>query len=112
MTRPLPRSPRISRLSLDHLVGAGEERSRQRQAERSSRLQVDDQLEIALCLNRKVPGLLALEDPVDVARSPPVLLEGSRPVGHEPAVRGVVAVGIHGGEPKSRGERNDYVAMK
>src|SRR5205809_3475308 len=48
--------------SFDHLVGAGEQRWRNFEAERPGRLQVDDELEFGGLQDREVCGLGALED--------------------------------------------------
>jgi len=51
------------RPSLDHLVGAADERQRDRQPERSRGLEIDDQLNFCGLLDRKIDGPLALENP-------------------------------------------------
>src|SRR5215471_3333643 len=48
--------------SLDHLVGAGEDRWRHRQAERLCGFQVDDKLECGRLLDRQIGRLGSLED--------------------------------------------------
>src|SRR5262249_43467655 len=53
--------------SFDHLVGAGQQRRRHLQPERLGRLEVDDKLELARVLHRKIGGLPTLEDAIDIA---------------------------------------------
>jgi len=52
--------------SLDHLVGGSEQSWCHRETERSRCLEINDQLELARLLDRKVGGLLALEDAIDI----------------------------------------------
>ena len=47
----------------DHLVGAGEQRGRQREAERRCCLEIDDKRELGGLLDQQVGGLLALKNP-------------------------------------------------
>ena len=53
--------------SLDHLVGAREQRWRHVEAERLGGFQVDDHFDLRRLLYGKVTGLLAPEDAIDVA---------------------------------------------
>src|SRR5262249_3303587 len=53
-------------ISLDHLVGAGEERRWHSNAKRIGGFHIDDQLETSWLLDRQIGGLGAFEDFVDV----------------------------------------------
>ena len=69
----------------DHLVGAGEQRWRHREAERLGSLEIDHQLVLGRRLHRQVGRLLALEDAIDIAGGAPVLVEQIGPVGDQAA---------------------------
>src|SRR5262245_11607186 len=67
---PLPDLSRCSKRArkklLDDLIGAGEQRGRRVEAERSGGLEVDDQFELGRLHHWKIGGLLALENPTDI----------------------------------------------
>src|SRR6516164_8640844 len=69
--------------SLDYLVGAGEQRVRDGEAERPGRRHVDHQIVLGRCLHRQVARLLALEDTVDVAGRAPILVDRVRGIGDQ-----------------------------
>src|SRR5215208_2413229 len=60
-----PQSPPA--VSLDHLVGTGEERGRDREAECTCSLEVQDQLKLCRLSYRQVGGLHPVQDLVNIA---------------------------------------------
>src|SRR5262249_21607979 len=65
----LPRRPAagIRAFSFDHLVGAGEQCWRYVESKSIRCLEIYDELNFGRVLHRQVGGLLALEDPIDIA---------------------------------------------
>jgi hypothetical protein len=97
--------------SFNHFVGAGEERGRHAEAKRFRCLEIDRQLVLGRRLHRKVRRLLALEDAIDVAGCPPVLVDVIRPLGDQAAAGDVVAVGVDRGQPVTSRQRDDQIAV-
>src|SRR5215470_12935426 len=88
---------RVQRLGLlDQLVGAREQRRRDRQPERLGDLDVNDQLELSRLLDGEVGGLGTLEDLVHDGGSPPEEEGGVRPVRHQAPRIWELTQGVHG----------------
>ena len=69
----------------DHFVGAADHRLWHGNAERLGGLEVDDQLIPGRRLDRKVGGLLAFEDAIDVFGRAPERIHQITPIGHQAA---------------------------
>src|SRR6516164_7894511 len=91
--------------SLDHLIGAGEDRWRDRQTQRVRRFQVDDQLEFGRLLDRQVGGLLALENAAGVFAGYSGHRGESRTVADQTAGSGKLADKVDRGDTMSRRHR-------
>src|SRR5260370_42163962 len=80
------RTPEIARpFSLDHLVGAGDERCRHLDAERFRGLQIDDQLELRWLIVGYIARAGASQDLCNLAGDVAVGFENVERIGHEPA---------------------------
>jgi hypothetical protein len=71
----------VARGLFNNLVRAGKQRLRHGEPERLRVFEIDDQLILRRCLNRKLRRLLALEDAINVARCPAVLIINNPPIG-------------------------------
>src|SRR6478752_1559790 len=70
---------------LDHLIGTGNQRWWDGEAERLRSLQIDHQLKLGGLLNRKVSGFGTLQNFVGIQGAAPEQLGQTRAVGHEAA---------------------------
>src|SRR5215469_1294799 len=96
---------------LDHVVGAGEQRWRDRETEGLCCLAIDYKLVLGRCLHRQVGRLLTLEDSVDIAGRASVEIDKVRPVGHQAAGVHKEAIGKNGRQFVLRREADDQIAL-
>src|SRR5262249_28415731 len=80
-------------------------------SERLRGLQVDGQLVLGRGLHRKVGGLFAFEDTIDIAGRAAILVEEIRPVGYQPASGDEEAFEVDRRQFVTRRQRDDQIAM-
>src|SRR5262249_31775972 len=76
----------------DHLVGAAEQRERERDAERLRSLEVDDQLHLCCLLDRQISRLFAFENSSGVNADLTIVIRLTGSVAQQAAGRGERAI--------------------
>src|SRR5215471_779497 len=93
--------------SLDHLVGADEQRGRNGKTQRPRSLEVDDKLEFSWLLNWQVGGLLAFENPADINADLTERVDAACVITHQAAGHDKVACCVHRWDRMARRECDD-----
>src|SRR6516164_9657148 len=98
--------------SFDHLVGAQQERFRDREAERFGGLQINDQFIIGGILHRQLGWLRTSEDAINVDGCLAVLLSGVVSIGCQSALSNEIAEIVNGWQAMPSGKLDDFTAMR
>src|SRR5215471_14395095 len=95
--------------SLDHLVGAGENRGGNVQTKVLGGFQIDHKLVLGRRLHGKLGGLLAFENAIDVGSCTPVLVDPIRPQRHQAAEGDEVAPAVDRGQSVLARQLDDHI---
>src|SRR5262249_43611250 len=98
---------RLSRVSLDHLVGAREQRRWHVDAEDLSSRQIDDEIELGRLLDRDVGRLRTPQNPVDVVCGSPKQVGQVWSIGHQTSHFDILARAVHRRQPRAQRQDAD-----
>src|SRR5262245_4664843 len=98
--------------SLDHLVGAGDERGRKLEAKRLGSFEVHDEIELRGLQYRQISRFLALEDACSVDANLPVCVSNIRPIADQATFVGIFTELIDGGQLGLRRKFNNTSAAR
>jgi hypothetical protein len=92
---------------LDHLVGGGQQRFRDGNAERLGGLHVDNQLDLRRLLHREIGRLVALENAAGINPSLVYLIATSASIGHQASSEGMLTESVDRGQPIAGRQRRE-----
>jgi hypothetical protein len=95
----------------EHLVGGGQQRFRDGEAEGLGGLEVYDHLKFCRCLHRHIGGRFPVEDAVDVSCCANILISRFRAVGYKTPISRKESQRINRRQFKVGRERDDLLAM-